>query len=222
MSETAKVAARTLTAVTREMEERQDVLDRLDAVAADGDHGATMVLGWRAVAAEVAEPGDRTPSQLLRDAGAAFADVGGSIGPLWGTALLRAGRALDDLGGDALRDPQGLARVVSAGVDGMAQRGGAREGDKTLMDVMLPAARALDQAAAEGATVEDALGAALRAAAAGLEHTATLSARRGRARRLADRTLGHQDAGAASAFLIWRRAVVVVFPHVEVADVVAG
>jgi dihydroxyacetone kinase-like protein len=217
MSADAQVVAALLISIGVEIERAQATLDRLDAVAADGDHGATMVLGWRAVARSAEPIGDRSASQLLKDAGAAFAEVGGSIGPLWGTALLRAGRALDGI--DAI-DLSAAARAIQAGVDGMAERGRAREGDKTLLDVMIPAARELSaQAEAESAT-EPALRRALDAAADGLRRTADLPAARGRAKRLSERSRGHQDAGAASGFLIWRLCATTIVPELEVEDVV--
>src|SRR5579863_6734515 len=90
-------------AVRDAVESHQGELDRLDAVAGDGDHGATMVMGCRAVTEAVAAALTRSPppspslspSETLRTAASAFASVGGSTGPLWGTALLRAARSLD-------------------------------------------------------------------------------------------------------------------------------
>jgi dihydroxyacetone kinase-like protein len=217
MSADAQAVAELLTGVGVEIERVQATLDRLDAVAADGDHGATMVLGWREVAQAVEPIGDRSASQLLRDAGAAFAEVGGSIGPLWGTALLRAGRALDGI--DTI-DLGAAARAIQAGVDGMAERGRAHEGDKTLLDVMIPAARELTAQAEAKTATELALGRALDAAGAGLRRTADLAAARGRAKRLGERSRGHQDPGAASSFLIWRRCAATIVPGLEVEDVV--
>ncbi len=193
--------ARFLIEIRDLMETNQQALDALDAVAADGDHGATMVMGWRRVAAVASEAGGRSVGQLLKDAGAAFADVGGSIGPLWGTALLRAGRAVGDA--TAVDLPLALEAIAS-GVDGLAERGGSREGDKTLVDVMAPASRAFANAGMQTGSAEKAISAALVAATSGLHETVTLAAVRGRARRLSERSIGHADPGAASAYLIWR------------------
>jgi dihydroxyacetone kinase len=183
-----------LLAYLEAVEREQDWLDRLDAVAGDGDHGATMVLGMRAVAA--ADPGeDATPAQTLRAAAEAFASVGGSIGPLWGTGLLRAARALDAGGGPA--------DALDAAVEGVRDRGGSEVGDKTLLDVMVPAAAAFRCSEGELAT---ALVAGLDAARGGLRESAALPARRGRARRLVERSIGATDPGAASACLAWETA----------------
>jgi dihydroxyacetone kinase phosphoprotein-dependent L subunit len=186
------------------MRENQERLDALDAVAGDGDHGATMVMGWGQVTAAVtaADPSEKAGG-LLRRAGGAFADVGGSIGPLWGTALLRAGREVGDF--EEL-DLETVIRAVTAGTHGIAERGRSEEGDKTLLDVLVPASRAFASTGAEGGSAEAALLAGHASARTGLIKTAGMSARRGRARRLSARSQGHQDPGAASAYLIWRLA----------------
>jgi dihydroxyacetone kinase len=218
-------------AVRARMEAAQHQLDRLDAIAADGDHGATMVAGWRAAEAAVtaavgragAEPGqhrpesgadqhrpgagagEHGPGRVLRDAAEAFSDVGGSIGPLWGTALLRAGVALGDPGA---ADLAGVRAAVAAGVAGIAERGRSREGDKTLLDVLGPASRAFCAAVDAGSDGATAALAGLAAAERGLLTSAELVPLRGRALRLASRSQGHQDPGAASAYLIWREAAI--------------
>lgn len=195
-------AAAFLSRIKGLMEANQARLDQLDAVAGDGDHGATMVMGWRNVASVVGGD-ERSVGQLLKDAGAAFGDVGGAIGPLWGTALLRAGREI----GDAAKvDLPSAIRAVSAATSGIAERGRSREGDKTLLDVMAPAARAFERVGTDTGSAQDAVSAGYAEAAAGLRATARLAAVRGRAHRLSHRSLGHQDPGAASAYLIWRAA----------------
>jgi phosphoenolpyruvate---glycerone phosphotransferase subunit DhaL len=183
---TGEEVAAALREVLRATESAQQELDALDAVAGDGDHGVTMVLGGRAaVSALAAPPG--SAADALRVAAAAFADVGGSAGPLWGTALLRAAQALH--GGGTLAD------AAAAAVAGMCERGRCAEGDRTVVDAMAPAARAL-------ASGED-LQAAAEAAAAGAAATASLEPRRGRATRAPERARGHMDAGARAAAVFW-------------------
>ena len=188
--------------VARAVAERQAQLDRLDAVAGDGDHGATMVMGLRAVTSAL--PGGEMPvAELLRIAANRFASVGGSTGPLWGTALLRAAQRLDSVAGPGLPE---IAAAAEAAAQGIADRGRCREGDKTLLDVMAPAARALSAAAAEGADAPTAVRRACEAARAGLEATRELDPQHGRARLAAGRSRGHEDAGAASALIVWETA----------------
>lgn len=183
------------------IEEHREELDRLDAVAGDGDHGATMVMGWRAVNAAVGEAPADTDADTLRTAAHAFASVGGSIGPLWGTALLRAARTLD--GADP-GDPRTICAAIAAAVAGIAERGRSQEGDKTLLDVVGPSSRELTRRVEGAEALGQALGAVAEYAADRASATQELTPRRGRARRLAGRSLGHVDPGAASAALIWR------------------
>ena len=188
--------------VARAIEERQAELDRLDAVTGDGDHGATMVMGLRAVTAALPEDEDSV-AELLRIAAGRFASVGGTTGPLWGTALLRAAQSL---GGAGATDLPAMASAVAAAAQGIADRGRCVEGDKTLLDVMGPASRAFSAAAARGADPAEAVRQACDAARAGLAATRDLEPRHGRARLASDRSRGHEDAGAASAVLIWETA----------------
>lgn len=183
-----------------ELERRQELLDRLDGAGGDGDHGATMVMGLRAVTAALTSVPAGDVGALLREAAAAFASVGGSIGPLWGTALLRASqvtRTSTEVDGTA------IASMLTEAVAGIAHRGRSAEGDKTLLDVMGPAARAFEREIAGGAAVEAAFDAGLDAAREGLRRCAALPAKRGRASRSRTKAIGTPDPGAASAFVGW-------------------
>lgn len=186
-----------------EIEARQSTLDRLDAVAGDGDHGATMVMGMREVVAALPPGSKEKPREALRIAAEAFGSVGGSIGPLWGTALVRAARGAGDE--DAIADDL-LPEMILAAVVGLQERGRSRVGDKTLLDVMHPAADAFAHTIRAGRPATAALERAIEAAQAGLRGTAGIPARRGRARRLAERSVGSVDPGAASACLAWETA----------------
>jgi dihydroxyacetone kinase-like protein len=189
--------------VRAETEAAQHELDALDALAGDGDHGVTMVLGWRAVCSALAARDIETPGQALRHAAAAFADVGGSAGPLWGTALLRAGRVLHDL---PAADVAALAEAAAAAAEGMRRRGRCKDGDRTVVDAMAPAAEALAAAARAGASIESAMRAAAQAAAEGSARTANLVPRRGRAAHAPERVAGREDAGARAAVVFWSAA----------------
>ena len=187
----------------RVAEREQARLDQLDAIAGDGDHGATIVMGLRAVVAGLPADPDVPAAALLRLAAERFASVGGSTGPLWGTALLRAAQSLERSRGT---DLAALACAAEAAAAGIAMRGRCEEGDRTLLDAMAPAARALRNAAEEGVTAAEAAERARAAAAEGVARTRELTPRRGRARRFGDRSLGHDDPGAASALLAWEVA----------------
>lgn len=184
-----------------ELERRQSELDRLDAVAGDGDHGATMIMGLREVVAAVSATG--RPADTLRAAAEAFGSVGGAIGPLWGTALVRAARAAGD---SESIDPPTVATLLEAANVGLAERGRCEPGDKTLLDVMLPAAAAFAEAVQDGGDGRTALESSIAAARAALAGTIEIEARRGRARRHAARSVGSFDPGAASTCLGWETA----------------
>jgi dihydroxyacetone kinase-like protein len=201
------VTSRDLAGGMRELlsavEAEQARLDQLDAIAGDGDHGATVVMGLRAVVASLPAEPEAPPAALLRLAAERFASVGGSTGPLWGTALLRAAQSLE---GSQASDLPAMAGAAEAAAAGIAMRGRCEEGDKTLLDVMAPAARALRAAADAGLTPAEAAASAHAGAAEGLRATRDLIPRRGRARRFGDRSLGHEDPGAASALMVWEVA----------------
>lgn len=181
-------------------ERSQRELDQLDAVAGDGDLGVTMVLGWRAVSGDLASSPPSSPGAAFKQAAESFASVGGTAGPLWGTALLRAGRAL----GDALElNISNVARAAAAAVSGMSARGRCEEGMKTVVDAMAPASRALQDAVRRRAQLGVALSMAAHAAAKASEETAFLTPQRGRAARVPERSRGHVDPGAAACAIFW-------------------
>jgi dihydroxyacetone kinase-like protein len=195
------VDAAALTAWVREfarlVHEQRDTLTQLDAAIGDADHGATLDRGMTAVVAALeAQPPDDPAAVLKTVATTLIKTVGGASGPLYGTFFLRAAGALD--GGDGAA----LARAVRAGLGGVAARGKAEAGDKTMLDALIPACDALDEALAAGKALDEALGAAAEAAAQGRDATEPLVARKGRASYLGERSIGHVDPGAASATLL--------------------
>ena len=197
----ADVDAAALTAWVREfarlVHEQRDALTQLDAAIGDADHGANMDRGMTAaVAALEAQPADDAAAVLRAVATTLIKTVGGASGPLYGTFFLRAAGALD--GGDGAA----LAKAVRAGLDGVAARGKAEAGDKTMLDALIPACDALDEALAAGKPLGEALNAAREAAARGRDATEPLVARKGRASYLGERSAGHVDPGAASATLL--------------------
>ena len=184
------------------------LLDRLDAALGDGDHGTNMSTGLQAVIralrdeapAEAAGPLD--VGALLRRIGHTLvASVGGASGPLYGTLFIETGFALD---GRHAVDLPTLARALDAGRAGLARRGRCRLGDKTILDALEPAVRALQAASAAGIPPDEAFVRAARAARAGVRATIPMVARRGLALRLGERSRGHRDPGATSCFLLFR------------------
>jgi phosphoenolpyruvate---glycerone phosphotransferase subunit DhaL len=185
------------------MRAESEYLTQLDAAIGDGDHGINMTRGFDAVQKALAgQDGNLPPGQLFIVAGKTLVStVGGASGPLWGTALRRAGRSLgraDEFDGPALLD------ALQAGADGVVEIGAAAPGDKTMVDALQPAIDALRQGLDSGAPLETALQAAAEAAEDGARATVPMQARKGRASYLGERSIGHQDPGATSVALVMR------------------
>jgi len=178
------------------------LLTSLDAALGDGDHGDNLLIGFAAVEEALAADPPGEVGEVLSSVGSALvSSVGGASGPLYGAAFLEAGFAARGRGDLDVRD---LAMLLRAAADGLARRGRCNVGDKTIFDALAPAASAVEAAAATGATMSEAVRGAAVASAKGMRSTRPLTARRGLAMRLGERSRGHLDPGAASCFLLLR------------------
>ena len=192
--------------------ENRDYLTELDAAIGDADHGVNMDRGMQAVLGKLDGLGGGGIDALLKGVGMTLVStVGGAAGPLYGTLFLRmASAAGTQRPGEVADASLTLARwasAVEAGVAGVQARGKAEPGDKTMVDALVPAAAALRSAAAAGVVATEALRQAAEAARHGMEATIPLVARKGRASYLGERSAGHQDPGATSAWLLMETAV---------------
>ncbi|WP_067806477.1 dihydroxyacetone kinase subunit DhaL [Actinomadura formosensis] len=175
-------------------------LTRLDAAIGDGDHGHNLDRGFRAAAEAL--PDGVPPGKVLMAAGRSIVSrTGGASGPLYGTALRRAGKAVGDAGDVGAA---GLGAALRAALDGVQELGKAAEGDKTMVDALAPAVAAYEAALADGSGLADCVRAAADAAAKGADDTVLMQARKGRASYLGPRSVGHMDPGAASTALVLR------------------
>jgi len=196
----AGTVQRWLEAAAESLHEQRDYLTQLDAAIGDADHGANMDRGFTAVVEKLDGLDGATPGKLLTTAGSTLVSkVGGASGPLWGTALRRAGRALGD---DATFDEQALAAALEAALAGVVELGAAQEGEKTMVDTLAPAVRTFRSEVDQGTELAAALAAARAAAEDGMRATTPLQAAKGRASYLGERSIGHQDPGATSSALI--------------------
>ncbi|MFB4275120.1 MULTISPECIES: dihydroxyacetone kinase subunit DhaL [unclassified Nonomuraea] len=181
----------------RLVRENRDRLNRLDAAIGDADHGTNLDRGLTEVlkALDGSPPG--SPAEVLTAAGTTLIRrVGGASGPLYGSVFRQMGKALET--------PVTLAGFTTAfeeGVVAVERLGKAALGDKTMVDALAPASRALALAVRDGVGVRKALDQAARAAAEGAKATIPMQARKGRASYLGERSIGHEDPGAASAAL---------------------
>ena len=194
-----QTATAILAAVTAAIDDAADELGRIDAVAGDGDHGRGMVKGTSAAlaAATTAEEAGAGAATVLIRAGDAWASqAGGTSGVLWGAALAALGRRLGD-DRDEITGAD-VAVAVRDGLDAITALGKADLGDKTMVDAWAPFADRLDGEIAAGTPLAVAWAHAAATAEAAAQATADLKPKVGRARPLAERSLGTPDAGAIS------------------------
>jgi len=187
--ETASV----LDLIAATMSELAEELGRIDAIAGDGDHGIGMERGTRAAssAARRAIAAGAGLGGMLRAAGTAWSDIaGGTSGALWGGALVAAGAVVGD---EHAPDAATWAHAIRTAADSITTRGGAKPGDKTMVDALVPFVDALGDVVTPAGLVE-----ASRRATAAAAATADLVPQLGRARPLAAKSVGTPDAGATS------------------------
>jgi dihydroxyacetone kinase phosphoprotein-dependent L subunit len=200
-----RLAAAVLAQVQDVVVEHEAELGDLDAIAGDGDHGIGMRRGVDAAAAagEQNAAAGASAERVLTAAGEAWSErAGGTSGALWGTAVMAAGLALGN------RDSYGAGdatAAVSAFSNAITELGKAEPGDKTMVDALLPFRDAFKEALDGGASLSGALTTAAAAANEAARRTADLRPLKGRARPLAEKSLGHPDPGAVSFGLIAER-----------------
>ncbi|MEU7156427.1 dihydroxyacetone kinase subunit DhaL [Streptomyces chrestomyceticus] len=180
-----------MTAAAASVDREAARLTDLDSAIGDADHGSNLQRGFAAVVKTLETEPPQTPGTVLTTAGRQLiSTVGGASGPLYGTLLRRTGKALGEAGRVTVDE---LRTALRAGVDAVAQLGGAAPGDATMLDALDPAVEALATSFA----------AAAEAAVQGAEATVPLQARKGRASYLGERSIGHQDPGATSSALLF-------------------
>ena len=176
-------------------------LTELDSIAGDGDLGLSMTRGAAAIRA-LPETAWATPAIALTQMSSVLSRaIAGSSGPFYATALLRAARNLPD---DPVADD--WAAAFAAAVSSIGELGGAKPGDRTMLDALLPAANTLASGLAGGTAPREAWAHAVQAARVGAAATARMHPRLGRAAYLGERVLGTPDAGA-EAVVIWLAAI---------------
>ena len=184
------------------LEENREYLVELDAEIGDADHGSNMDRGFKKVVSVLPAMADQDLGQILKGVGMALiSSVGGASGPLYGTLFLRAGNTAIEKQVLELSD---LEMLLRAGVEGVMTLGKAQLEDKTMLDALLPAVEALSIAEMKGEPMHAAIRAAVQAAEEGMRSTIAMVAKKGRASYLGDRSIGHQDPGATSSYLLLR------------------
>lgn len=178
-------------------------LTELDSITGDGDLGASMTRGGEAVLALAPDSFSTVADGLLAMGNAMRKAIGGSSGPFYATGLMRASRQLAGIDNPTAKQ---MADAFIVAVEAVCDLGGAKAGDRTMIDALAPAAEAFRDGLAAGFDVKTAWQAAIEAAIAGAEATKSMKPRLGRASYLGDRALGHPDGGAV-AVSIWIKAI---------------
>jgi len=196
----SKKVVEILTQISEQIQMEKEFLTELDNVIGDGDHGINMARGFKEVEKKLPDLTGKDIGAILKAVGMTLVStVGGASGPLYGTAFMKAGAAVGDKteidGGDFIA-------ALEAAIGGIEMRGKAHEGEKTMLDALIPALNAMKKSYAENKDFKAALTQGVAAAEEGVEYTKTIIATKGRASYLGERSIGHQDPGATSSCLM--------------------
>ena len=187
--------------VCEDIEKNKDYFSELDRATGDGDHGVTMSIGWTAVKEKLRTiSSDLTFDKICMQVASSFLSaVGASAGPLYATALMRGGSKLKDL--NSCNSIQ-LADFFKAAANGIKERGKAELGDKTMLDVWMPASETIEEASNSSEDIVKVLEQGAIKANESMEATKDMLSKRGRSSKLGERSVGHIDPGAASSAMI--------------------
>ncbi|MFI3208129.1 MAG: dihydroxyacetone kinase subunit DhaL [Eubacteriales bacterium] len=193
-----------LLAVATMFQEKMDELAKLDAVIGDGDHGISMARGAEAAYNNVSAMSDEEPqNEYFKVYGRTLvAEIGGAMGPLFGTIFTEYGKEIKDKGD---LTAEAFAMAVENSAYKVMEFGGAKADDKTMVDAMIPAAKSARTKFEEGGDLLAVAYAAVEGAKAGVEYTVGLRAKRGRSKFLQEKSIGYQDAGATSYYYLTKR-----------------
>lgn len=182
------------------IEKNKHFLTELDAAIGDGDHGINLSKGFTAAGEKLRRTKVNDIGEIMKIVGMALvSNVGGASGPLYGTAFMKAAQIVS---GKTQVNMEDFYKMLSEALSGIKQRGKAIVGEKTMVDAIEPALNELEKAMSEECNEIVALERAKNAALNGVEFTKKIAAKKGRASYLGERSIGHQDAGATSSYLI--------------------
>ncbi len=187
--------------IKKVMDANRQVLIDLDSKIGDADLGITMTNGFTEVYKEIASSDETDLGKMIAKGGMTMAKVAPStMGTLMATGLLRGGKALM---GKVELDAADMAIFFNAFLKGILERGQAKPGDKTVIDVLKPCAEAVEEAVKEGATLAQTIHNGYEAAKVGLDKTKQMVSQHGKAAVFREKTLGLADPGAqAFVFLM--------------------
>ena len=182
--------------------ENEGYFGDLDAVVGDGDFGYSMARGFEVVLNSVDDIDHSNVGNLLKAVAMMITGrMGGTSGPIWGTAFLRASVVARD---KTSLETDDVIAMLRASIEGIKQRGKAEMGDKTLLDALVPAVDKLEELLAKGAGSADALREAASVAQSSADSTREMLAKKGRASYSGERSIGTLDAGAVAVAVMFK------------------
>lgn len=200
MSVNGKQVKEIINAIAVVIGENKDYLTKLDAAIGDGDHGLNLDRGFEAVRKKLKNEGESDIGNILKDVGMTLvSNVGGASGPLYGTAFMKAAVTVK---GKNTVDINDFFKMLQEALAGIKMRGKAELGDKTMIDSIEPAVNSLKNSLDKRLNDVEVLKNVRDEALKGVNNTKNISARKGRASYLGERSIGHQDPGATSSYLI--------------------
>lgn len=185
--------------VTNTIIENKDYLTELDRVIGDGDHGINLTRGFEKVLEQLDSFSEMNPSEIMiKIAMTLISNVGGASGAIYGSAFLRAGQFLKD----KTIDNQTIVQTWEEMIKAIETRGGAKIGDKTMLDTIVPAYQAFKSTINSNKDLKTAFIEASKAAEIGMDNTKNMIASKGRATYLGERSKNHIDPGSCSSYLM--------------------
>lgn len=177
----------------------------LDSAAGDGDFGMSLAKGFKEIKGQWEDLLDDQLEVFLRNCSLIITEYcGGASGPIWGSGFRGAARAAK---GKSMFDMMGIASILDSAAESIQKTGGARLGDKTLLDALIPAVESLKESASSGVDLKSALKTSAMSAVLGAENTKNIIATKGRASYLGTRSLQYPDAGATAIGIIFTQIV---------------
>ncbi len=184
--------------------ENKKYLTKLDSAIGDGDHGINMSRGFKKVKEKLSSNNYENNSDLVKTvAMTLISTIGGAAGPLYGTAFLNVSKVIPDSDFDI----DSAIEIGESAVNGIQKRGKAEQGEKTMLDAIMPSVESLRESKEKGLELKDALEECKKTAEEGMKATIPMQATKGRASYLGERSKGHQDPGATSSYLIIKTVV---------------
>lgn len=191
-----------LKTISQDIIAHEEELNHLDNAIGDGDHGTNMARFSRIILDDLPEleNGSDDLGEILHHVGMrCITEIGGSAGPLFGKFYLQAGMLNKN---NTVMEPANWVMAFEDGTMGVSQIGRSTEGEKTMLDALFPANRAMQEALEEDKSLPEIFLAGAEAAKDGVEFTKTIQASKGRAAYIGQRSIGHQDPGATTVMLM--------------------